>query len=315
MNIEAPRYLAALADKLFPVATDKRAFETALLAPSGYQSALIWLNERPAVLPFSTAERPDWLPDCVDLVKTNERPGAHELHQLGAYYVLDASSVFCGSVLRHCPGVDLFVFDICASPGGKSIFAWHTLKPKLLVANEVVGKRLGALTGNFTRCSIAPAYIYCRDSKHLAKSWKDTADIVIVDAPCSGQSLLAKGEHADGCFHPLTMKRNAQRQRRILANSSQIVAPGGYLAYMTCTFSLEENEKTIAWFLKRFPEFTALEVQHLTQFRSSYAEFPAYRLWPQSGIGAGGFTVLLQNNSVGKRATFSPDCEKIVWQS
>ena len=45
------------------------------------------------------------------------------------------------------------------------------------------------------------------------------------------------------------------RQRYILENVAKCVRGGGILLYSTCTFSLEENEKNIQWFLDGHPEF------------------------------------------------------------
>jgi 16S rRNA C967 or C1407 C5-methylase (RsmB/RsmF family) len=122
--------------------------------------------------------------------------------------------------------------------------------------------------------------------------------VVIVDAPCSGQSLLAKGAKAPGCFHPVTINKNANRQKRILANAAQLVAPQGYLAYMTCTYSVEENEQVIEWLLERFPRLRPVVIPHLATHQSSLSSLPCYRLWPQTGLGAGAFTILLQNTEM-----------------
>jgi len=106
------------------------------------------------------------------------------------------------------------------------------------------------------------------DAKILAKIIPKTAGLAIVDAPCSGQSLLAKGISNPGCFHPVTINKNANRQKRILANSAQLVAPQGYLAYMTCTYAIAENEQVCAWFLNRFPQFVPVVVPDLVPYQS-----------------------------------------------
>lgn len=79
-----------------------------------------------------------------------------------------------------------------AVPGGKSIFAWKTLNPGLLLCNEVIGKRMGMLISNLKRCQINLSAAANLDSKILAEKMPQTANLVIVDAPCTGQSLLAK---------------------------------------------------------------------------------------------------------------------------
>jgi 16S rRNA C967 or C1407 C5-methylase (RsmB/RsmF family) len=166
----------------------------------------------------------------------------------------------------------------------------------------VIGKRLGQLVGNLKRCRVSPAIVLRLDSKILAEQIPQTAEVVLVDAPCTGQSLIAKGGKAPGCFHPVNINSNANRQKRILANSAQLVAPQGYLLYMTCTYSPEENEAVAAWFLERFPQFRAIEVPHLQAYQSHLAEIPCYRMFPQQGLGAGAFTVLFQNQTNGVAA-------------
>jgi 16S rRNA C967 or C1407 C5-methylase (RsmB/RsmF family) len=199
------------------------------------------------------------------------------------------------------------VVDMCASPGGKSIFAWVALQPKLLISNEVIGKRTAALISNLKRCHIGPAIATNIDSKNLAQEITKTAQVVLVDAPCSGQSLIAKGGKAPGCFHPVTINMNANRQKRILANSAQLVAPGGHLMYMTCTYSVEENEQVVGWFLQRFPQFQPIPIPDLAAYQSHLAEFSCYRMFPQSNSGAGAFTVLFENTEVGETQKIPED--------
>lgn len=199
------------------------------------------------------------------------------------------------------------VFDMCAAPGGKSVFAWRALQPELILCNEVIGKRIGMLVSNLKRCHISPAFVLSKDSNLLASSIPSTSQLVVVDAPCTGQSLLAKGGKAPGCFHPTAINKSANRQKRIIANSAQIVAPQGYLAYMTCTYSPEENEQVCEWFLQRFPLFQPVAIPHLEAYQSQLATIPCYRMWPQAGLGAGAFTVLFKNTEEGQVNQLPPD--------
>ncbi|MEG3981548.1 RsmB/NOP family class I SAM-dependent RNA methyltransferase, partial [Microcoleus sp. T3B2] len=162
------------------------------------------------------------------------------------------------------------IVDMCAAPGGKSIFAWKILNPELLLCNEAIGKRMGMPISNLKRCQIQPSAAANVDSKILAEKMPQTANLVIVDALCTGQSLLAKGDKAPGCFHHVTINSNANRQKRILANSAKIVAPQGYLAYMTCTYSTAENEQVSEWLLSKFPEFGPVTGEHLSFVKSIF---------------------------------------------
>jgi 16S rRNA C967 or C1407 C5-methylase (RsmB/RsmF family) len=289
------KLLLKLSQRLFPQAGDRDAFLDCLLKAPVFHPCILWCQERPQPLPFERQAPLSWQPEFVDRLAIAAKPGQHPLHQQGAFYCLDASSVFAISPVLTLPQPVSLVLDMCASPGGKSIFSWVALQPHRVVSNEVIGKRSAALISNLKRCRVQPAQVSRLDSQVLAGLIPQTADLVLVDAPCTGQSLLAKGGTAPGCFHPVTINNNANRQKRILANSAQIVAPQGHLLYMTCTYSPEENEQVVQWLLERFPQFAAIPVPALADYQSHLVDLPCYRMFPQSGVGAGAFTALLQN--------------------
>ncbi|NJL47420.1 MAG: RsmB/NOP family class I SAM-dependent RNA methyltransferase [Leptolyngbyaceae cyanobacterium SM2_5_2] len=299
--------LLKLSHKLFNQAYEQQAFVAALMTPQPYPAALLWMQSRPDPFPFALASPLPWQPAWVDRLTPGQRPGQHPLHDQGAYYCLDMASVFAAAVLAAIPTPVATVLDLCAAPGGKSLLAWQLLAPQQLWCNEVIRKRVKVLIANLKRCGLTDALVFNLDPKIWADQIPHTASVVIVDAPCSGQSLLAKGDRALGCFHPVNISRDASRQKRILGNAAQTVASGGYLAYMTCTFSPEENEQVVAWFLKTFPQFEPVTVPLLQGYASSLTDFPCYRLWPQSGIGAGGFTSLFQNQGDAPRSAVSEE--------
>jgi len=72
----------------------------------------------------------------------------------------------------------------------------------------------------------------------------------------------------------------------------RLVKPGGYLAYMTCTYSPQENEENCRWLMTQYPGLQPVVVPDLAFAQSHVAEFPCYRCWPQAGMGAGAFTCL-----------------------
>jgi len=171
---------------------------------------------------------------------------------------------------------------------------WTAIQPKRLLCNEVVRKRIKILIANLKRCGAMDAVVLSQDPSVLAQHLPQSAQLVLVDAPCSGQSLLAKGQAVPGCFHKVTMNRNANRQKRILANAAQLVLPGGYLLYSTCTYAPDENEQVGHWLLKKFPDLVPVTVESLHPYQSPLTDMPCYRLWPQSGLGAGAFALLLR---------------------
>lgn len=291
--------LLKLSRHLFDDSNSQEKFIDALMQPKLFNPCILWCKEKPEGLPFGVETPLPWQPSFVDRLSPQEKPGKNTLHDAGYFYCLDFSSVLAVSTLLTIPMPVKIVVDMCAAPGGKSIFTWRRLHPELLICNEVIGKRTGMLISNLKRCQIEPSVVISRDSSVLAGTCSQTSHLVIVDAPCTGQSLLAKGIKAPGCFHPTAINKSAQRQKRIIANSAQVVAPQGYLAYMTCTYSPEENEQVCEWLLERFPQFTPVVVPHLAAYQSHLTSMPCYRMWPQDGLGAGAFTALFQNNEEG----------------
>ncbi|MCS6960681.1 MAG: RsmB/NOP family class I SAM-dependent RNA methyltransferase [Pseudanabaenaceae cyanobacterium SKYGB_i_bin29] len=285
--------LVKLSRQLYTEEDKQLSFIQALTEPQPLHPSILWCHDYqpkpfPCLTPFP------WQPSFTDRLPVDSRPGKHQLHDQGYYYCLDLSSIFAASVLMAIPEKVEVVFDLCAAPGGKAIFAWRLWQPQMLYVNEVIAKRSWVLAANLKRCRISNYYVLQSDVEFVASKYAEQGEVVIVDAPCTGQSLLAKQQKNEGCFHPTMITRNAQRQRRILANAAKIVQKGGYLAYMTCTYSPEENEENVAWFLQRFPHFQAQVVHHLAEYQSHLTPIPCYRLMPQSYIGAGAFTVLLK---------------------
>jgi 16S rRNA C967 or C1407 C5-methylase (RsmB/RsmF family) len=311
--VDTPRFLAKLSRQLFPDPAAAQAFCDRLLAPQTYPPfppTIAWVKPKPNLWegdPFLPLPPLPWQPPWVDRLREPLKPGRHPLHDAGYFYCLDTSSVFAATVLTHpsIPGrfPQPIVLDVCAAPGGKSIMAWRSLQPRHLYCNEVMGKRLGMLHGNLKRCGIlgatteATTEILNQDPQILTQNFAQTIEVAIVDAPCSGQSLLAKGEKNPGCFHPAQINKNANRQKRILGNVAPLIKPGGYVAYMTCTYSIEENEKVMNWFLQHFPDFMAVEIPALRAYQSPQNDRPCYRLFPTQNLGAGAFTSLFVRDS------------------
>ena len=306
------RLVAKQAAKIYPEQLElQERFSAGVLSGKAALPALFWTGEPQ---PLGSLRVADWQPDWVG-VPDASTGGQDVRHVAGAYYLLDFSSIVSASVILAINEPVRSVLDLCAAPGGKGIFAWRALKPDMLVSNEVIAKRAGMLIANLQRCHVAGAAVVRYDPSQLAKLTPQSFDLTIVDAPCSGQSLIAKGELAAGAFQPNLISGNMTRQRRILAEAAATVAPGGYLAYMTCTYSREENEKNVEWLLRRFPHFEAVEVPHLAGIRSPLADFPCYRHAPQDGMGVGGFAALLRSTASGNG--YPPDVGKLrpIWQS
>ncbi len=183
-----------------------------------------------------------------------DKIGNHPYHHAGMLYVQEPAAMMPAECIEVQK--DWTVLDMCAAPGGKTT----QLKNKLgdsgvLVSNEIVPSRCKILTGNIERLGLKNTVITCMDTKRLATVFPDTFDLIMCDAPCSGEGMFRKEEAAISEWSQENVNMCADRQAEILENAVKLLKNGGYIIYATCTFSLEENEMLIDSFLQKHPEF------------------------------------------------------------
>lgn len=271
----------------------------AMRAGESSRSAVVLTPSAPAdycpPFPCEPAEKFPWLPPRVYVPLPGEKVTAHaDYREGGMYYVLDLSSCW-ESVALSVTEPPQSSLDLCAAPGGKTLLFSARFPLVDHCANEVNAARRGILRENVQKCGLPNTTVTGLRPDQWAAEGR-LFDLILVDAPCSGQSLLAKGIRNPGCLGAPMVNGNAKRQKGIMLAAVRCLAPGGSLLYSTCTYDPDENEKVMAYILKRTPELSAVEVPLLAPFRSKLADFPAYRLLPEHGAGAGGFCCLLRKN-------------------
>ncbi len=189
-----------------------------------------------------------------------ERPAFEEepLWHAGAYYVQEASGM---SVRVFVPQRrPLRVIDLSAAPGGKATLLLGELgwEGGLLIANDPDPRRRLALQENLERWGI-PAYLLTgRHPQWWAQHYPGSFDLVVLDAPCSGEGLWRKDPAAACHWRPELAARLQRLQRNLLRAAQTLVAPGGTLLYATCTFNPAENEENIAWAFAALAEWEPL---------------------------------------------------------
>ncbi|RFS15442.1 methyltransferase RsmF C-terminal domain-like protein [Emticicia sp. C21] len=167
----------------------------------------------------------------------------------GAYYVQEASSMFVAEAIKQTVDTSksLRVMDLCAAPGGKSTLLASLLNDKsLLVANEVIKSRVGVLKENLEKWGF-PNYIVSNHDPEEMIDLEGFFDVVLTDAPCSGEGLFRKDPNAMNEWSENSVQLCCARQKRILQASAMLVAPGGILCYSTCTYNEKENESNAQW--------------------------------------------------------------------
>lgn len=218
------------------------------------------------------------------------RPGLHPYHDAGVYYLQEASAMSAVALLDPQPGER--ICDLCAAPGGKSTqIAGRMLGKGFLLCNEINPKRAKILSGNIERMGIANALVTHEHPGRLAECLPGYFDRVLIDAPCSGEGMFRKEEAAVTDWSLETVQMCARRQAEILDSGARLVRPGGRLVYSTCTFAPEENELTVAEFLKRHPDFEP-EILDIPWFTP--AGEGQFRMWPHRLLGEGHFGAVLR---------------------
>lgn len=185
--------------------------------------------------------------------------GNHPYHHAGMIYIQEPSAMAPVASVDIQPGWN--ILDLCASPGGKSTQAAAQNPDGVLVSNEIIPSRCKTLTGNIERMGFRKVITTCADAKKIASLYGEVFDLVIVDAPCSGEGMFRKDKNAQNEWSVENVLHCAERQREILDEIKTTVKPGGLLLYSTCTFSLEENEKNVDWFLNENDNFELIDVK------------------------------------------------------
>lgn len=182
------------------------------------------------------------------------------LFHAGGYYVQEASSMYM-ELVRDAIEADfagryggenlsggrffdrsIAALDLCAAPGGKTTHLVSLLgKDSLLVSNEVIKSRAVVLADNVAKWGTDNIVVTNNDPSDFG-AFEGYFNLVVVDAPCSGEGLFRKDSQAVGEWSPANVNLCAQRQQRILADIWPAVAPGGYLVYSTCTYNKFEND-------------------------------------------------------------------------
>jgi 16S rRNA (cytosine967-C5)-methyltransferase len=159
------------------------------------------------------------------------------------------------------------LLDLCAAPGGKTFQAIETRGDRLgVVAADRHLHRLRTLRGLASsrlpdanpRESIANAgrQIDCVAlDAQLGLPFRRSFDRILVDAPCSGTGTLARNPEIKWRLRPEDIADLAAKQRAILGNALDLLAPAGLLVYATCSLEPEENQGVTEAVRKERPNF------------------------------------------------------------
>jgi len=167
----------------------------------------------------------------------------------------EAVSMLPPLLLRISPGDA--VLDLCAAPGSKTVLALSRLAATshddgvavggggCVVANDVNLMRCRRLRDRLARCRAPGALLVCHAAQRMPGA-DDSYDRVMCDVPCSGDGTLRKNPDIWDNWQPRASASMHPLQLAILVRGLQLLRPGGYLVYSTCSLSPVENEAVLA---------------------------------------------------------------------
>ncbi len=188
----------------------------------------------------------------------SDKLGSSPYHHAGLFYIQEPSAMQPALSTQIAP--DSVVLDLCASPGGKSGQIAEMLNESgLLVSNEIITARAKILKENMDRLGYKNVIVTSTTPQNLTRLG-NIFDIIILDAPCSGEGLFRREPEAMAQWNKGINKMNSERQLELLNLATNLLKPNGKIIYSTCTFSKTENEDVVAQFLQTHPTFTLGEI-------------------------------------------------------
>ena len=204
------------------------------------------------------AEPLDFAPDALRLpadTQVDRLPAARE----GRVEVQDAGSQLVARAAGAAPGMQ--VVDLCAGGGGKTLaLAAMMANSGALLASDTDRGRLSRLPARAERAGVTMAETRLLDPDREGEAladWNGRADIVLVDAPCSGTGTWRRNPEARWRLTQDRLARLVATQRHLLEVAAELVRPGGALVYVVCSLLDSEGADQAQAFLAGHPGWSA----------------------------------------------------------
>src|SRR5256886_13202763 len=194
----------------------------------------------------------------IELGADARNPGIHAEEDFikGAIEVQDEGSQLAALFSAAKPGEQ--VIDLCAGAGGKTLALAAMMQGKgRLIATDHDKRQLAPIYERLSRAGVHNADVRAPkgDADPLADI-KASADLVLIDAPCTGTGTWRRNPDAKWRMRPGALEVRLKDQIEVLNRAAALIKPGGRIAYVTCSVLRSENGDQIRSFLGRHPEFS-----------------------------------------------------------
>ncbi len=238
------------------------------------------------------AEPVELAPDAVRIADSSHRVFETKVMKTGRLQVQDVGSQLIAEVCRPPGGSleGLTVADVCAGAGGKT-----------LALADMVGTAGRVLAGDRSRRRLAQARERVRDLSVRNVSFPHPlplggADVLLVDAPCSGTGSLGREPDQKWKLTPKAITEFQETQLALLDEVAQEARPGALIVYATCSLLPEENDAVVKGFLEKQPGFTLEPVAPVLgpERAAALCDGPFLRPLPPRVPGGGFFAARLR---------------------
>lgn len=208
--------------------------------------------------------------DYPDALVLEQRQNVFKLPEFkeGLFEVQDAGSQYIGHFTHAKPGMR--IIDACAGGGGKTLHLAALIQNKgRIISMDTEQWKLDELKKRARRGGVSTVETRLIDSSKVIKRLEKSADLLLLDVPCSGTGVLRRNPDAKWKLSPEFIESVKTAQHDILASYSEMVKPGGTMVYATCSILHSENEDQVEKFLEADQNFELNEEK---------------RIWPSEGF-------------------------------
>ena len=186
--------------------------------------------------------------------------GKTKAYELGLIYPQEIAASLS---TRYIDQNDIhLIVDMCSAPGGKTINVLNRIDNNCIcICNDVSHNRALILSSNLERLGLDNVVVTNKKCDQLAEQLNNKADLVILDAPCSGEGMIRKYPEILDDYSLNNIVNLAQIQRDLLENAYDMVKEGGTLIYSTCTYAFEEDELQIKSLLEKHDDMKLIPVE------------------------------------------------------
>jgi 16S rRNA (cytosine967-C5)-methyltransferase len=194
----------------------------------------------------------------IELGADARNPGVHaeEIFIKGGIEVQDEGSQIAAMFAAARPGEQ--VIDLCAGAGGKTLALGAMMEGKgRLIATDRDKRQLVPIHERLSRAGIHNAEVRTpRGEGETLDDIKASADLVVIDAPCTGTGTWRRNPDAKWRIRPGALEIRLKDQIEVLDRAVPLLKPGGRIAYITCSVLPPENGAQVSAFLARHKEFS-----------------------------------------------------------